>query len=275
METTLAPRLGDGQNLRGRTDGSVEARDRARSRRARALSTARLRTLSSDGDPAWKTPSYTAPFVSCGGGSAADGGGNRRQRARGASARGKIRFIRSLDDDVLIGSRGRTRRDAHRDFDLVPDEDLRHEREALARGGERRRGHGVREEGARPRFSERDVGRTIDRRSVYGSLVRARNGEIARRERGHRARVRRVDGRRARVEKRPYAPLSRDARSRARGTDGGREARLHTPHVTYCLTVDCTYKPSFLYFSTLPRSSSSRSSPPSSRSDPASRPDVR
>ena len=231
METTLAPRLGDGQNLRGRTDGSVEARDRARSRRARALSTARLRTLSSDGDPAWKTPSYTAPFVSCGGGSAADGGGNRRQRARGASARGKIRFIRSLDDDVLIGSRGRTRRDAHRDFDLVPDEDLRHEREALARGGERRRGHGVREEGARPRFSERDVGRTI--RSIVGRCMgpwSARGTGRSRVARGVTARVcvASMDGVRALRNDRTHPSPATPALARV----GGREARPHTPHVT-------------------------------------------
>ena len=261
METTLAPRLGDGRNPRA--DGRIRrgARSRAIATRARAVDRSSSHLVVGRRSGVEDALVHRAVRELRRGKR-----GGRGRESSSASARGE----RAREDSFHSFARRRR-------SDRIAGADASGRAPRLRLGT--RRGLATRTRGARARGrastrpwrprrgratallrARRRTDDPIDRRSVYGSLVRARNGEIARRERGHRARVRRVDGRRARVEKRPYAPLSRDARSRARGTDGGREARPHTPHVTLlfnicvcvCLTVDCTQLKSLPFFTSLP-----------------------
>ena len=190
----------------------------------------------------WKTPSYTAPDLSCARGRRADFGTVRRPNdPRGAPARGgsrgrgarraiarrgfelrctiarwtrtrarrASRALRAWDrarpsrrvarvwrtppparmckiGDERVGAVG-----THRDFDLVPDEDLGHERQAFARGGEtgddhrsrsrrilRRSGQALpgnlNESGAGDSLEERGSPAAASRRTVEIDRVRCR-----------------------------------------------------------------------------------------------------
>ena len=201
----------------------------------------RARTSASEGAAVWKTPSYTAPDLSCARGRRADFGTVRRPNdPRGAPARGGSRgrgarraiarrgfelrctiarwtrtraprvaraprvgsgapFASSRESvahppparmckigDERVGAVG-----THRDFDLVPDEDLGHERQAFARGGEtsddhrsrsrrilRRSGQALpgnlNESGAGDSLEERGSPAAASRRTVEIDRVRCR-----------------------------------------------------------------------------------------------------